>query len=40
MFYDSFQKFEEVLSKFIDLRSSVKDNVFLKRVFDLIGGGV
>lgn len=40
MFCESSQKFEEVICKFTDLVSSVKDDVSLRRVFDFVGGGV
>ena len=40
MFCESSQKFEEVLCKFTDLVSSVKDDVSLRRLFDSVGGGV
>lgn len=40
MFCESSQKFEEVVCKFTDLVSSVKDDVSLRRVFDFVGGGV
>ena len=40
MFCESSQKFEEVLCKFTDLVSSVKDDVSLRRLFDSFGGGV
>ena len=39
MFCESSQKFEEVICKFTDLVSSVKD-VSLRGVFDFVGGGV
>lgn len=38
MFCESSQKSEEVINKFTDLISSVKDDVSLKRVFDFTGG--
>ena len=40
MFCESSQKFEEVVCKFTDFVSSVKDDVSLRRLFDSFGGGV